>query len=184
MFVLAAVAGITAATTIYSVENVIDKKVTNKIAEKRAEKAAAEAEAAFCENCQPVQPAAAPAPAQQPTQSAREMELELQLAQMQAALAQLQAAQQTAPAPTAPAQPEIPTVQAEQIPESTFKVGQKVLLSDAAQLIEGSLADTDVRIGVVRKINADGTVRVGLNLGGKKGVRMCTLSEYDLCPAE
>ena len=182
MLILAAIAGVSAATCIYSVENVIDRKVTNKIAEKKAEKAAAEA-AAVCES-QPVQPVAA----QQPTPSAREAELEQQLAAMQAALAQIQAAQvaqATAPAPAAPAaQPEIPTVIVEQLPESTFKVGQKVLLSDTAQLVEGSLADTDVRAGVVRKINTDGTVRVGLNLGGKKGVRMVTLSEYDLCPAE
>ena len=182
MFVLAAIAGVSAATAIYSIENVVDRKICNKIAEKKAAKAAAAADDIFCEECQPVQPASAPA--QQPTPSAREAELELQLAQMQAALTQLQAAQAAPAAAPAPAQPEIPTVQAEQIPESTFKVGQKVLLSDAAQLIEGSLADTDVRAGIVRKINADGTVRVGLNLGGKKGVRMVTLSEYDLCPAE
>lgn len=176
MFILAAIAGVSAATAIYSIENVVDRKICNKIAEK---KAAAAADDIFCEECQPVQPASAPA--QQPTPSAREAELELQLAQMQAALAQLQAAPAAAPAP---AQPEIPTVQAEVLPEPAFKVGQKVALSDAAQLIEGNLADTDVRVGVVRKINTDGTVRVGLNLGGKKGVRMVTLSEYDLCPVE
>lgn len=181
MMILAAIAGISAATAIYSLENVVDRKVCNKIEERKAEKAAAEAEAAFRENSQPVQPAAAPASAQQPTQSAREMELELQLAQMQAALAQA-----TAPAPTAAptAQAEIQAVQAEQIPESMFKVNQKVALSDTAQLIEGNLDDTDIRVGTVRKINPNGTVRVSINLGNRKGVRMVTLSEYDLCPAE
>ena len=71
MMLLAAIAGVSAATAIYSIENVVDRKITNKIQANKAAKAAA-ADDVFCEECQPVQPAAAP---QQPTPSAREAEL-------------------------------------------------------------------------------------------------------------
>lgn len=178
MFILAAIAGITAATTIYSIENLADKKICQGIDKRRAAKEAAAAEAD--------QQQAQPTVVQQPAASAREQMLEQQLAEMQAAFAALHAqqavpeqpAQQPSQAETAQAQPTV--VQQ----PMAFAVGDKVGIADDAQLVAGTLADTDSHVGIVRAVNDDGTVRVAVNLGGKKGVRMITLSEYDVAPIE
>lgn len=176
MFVLAAIAGITAATTIYSVENLADKKICQGIDKRRAAKEAAAAEA---------DQQAQPTVVQQPAASVREQQLEMQLAEMQAAFAALHAPQAVPEQPAQqPSQPEPSQAQPTVVQQPAFTVGDKVGIADDAQLVAGTLADTDSHVGIVRAVNDDGTVRVAINLGGKKGVRMITLSEYDVAPIE
>lgn len=198
MLILAAIAGVAASTMIYSLENVVDRKVTTKIQERRAEKIAAQkqqdavAEAApapapeqvYVPATQVTAPAAmeVQAPAQAPAPTAREAALEAQLQQMQAAFAQLQAAQaqaQTAVTTPAPAAAPAPAE------EPLVKKGQLVAICDTATPAEGdldSILPPDKRQGRVVKIIGDGTVKVNVSLGGKAGAKSITVSEYDVIP--
>ena len=184
MIILAAVAGVAASTLIYSVENVIDRKVTTKIQERRAEKIAAQqqedvvtatpAPAQVYVPTPQVTDSAAMEQAPAPVQSAREAALEAQLLQMQQAFAQLQAQAQTAATTPTPA-----------VEDPLVKKGQVVAICDTATPAEGDLdtiLPSDKRQGRVVKVNGDGTVKVNVSLGGKAGAKSVTVSEYDVIP--
>ena len=185
MIILAAVAGVAASTLIYSVENVIDRKVTTKIQERRSSQLAAQQQQDVVAEAAPPAQVYVPTPqvtdsaameqAPAPVQSAREAALEAQLLQMQQAFAQLQAVQAQTAATTPTPVDEEPLV----------KKGQVVAICDTATPAEGDLdtiLPSDKRQGRVVKVNGDGTVKVNVSLGGKAGAKSVTVSEYDVIP--
>jgi hypothetical protein len=186
MFIISVIAAVAAASTIYTVENKIDRGICNKVAEKRQAKAEAEAAPQQAAPV-PVQPVAT-APAA-PVQQAPAQPVQ----PVAAAPAPTQPVQQVyvnpAPAPAPAQQQAAPVIDVVATPveqpkaEPFWKRGDKVSISDTAKAIVGEIPQQS-RVGRINKVNDDGTVVVGISLGGKAGSRAVTVSEYDVFPAE
>lgn len=168
MMILAAAAGLAASAVIYSIEDLVDKSICKSIDKKK-------------QQSMPAVPA--------PPVMNREAELEAQIAQLQAALVQQQPAPQPQQAPVvqqpAPQPVQVVTVAAAPAPveeaQVGFKTGDKVVLSDTAQAIQGQLPPNE-KTCVIDKINDDGTMVVIFRIGNSR--RRCTVSEYDVFPAD